>query len=98
MSWHGYRTTAGRLVAFKVDAAGAPQPAAGATYPVYGEAPRPFGQGPAQTAFVLTPGWDKAPGSRPQGTPVAIAVAPDGAIWVTDDKNAVILRIATDRP
>jgi glucose/arabinose dehydrogenase len=32
------------------------------------------------------------------GTPVGLAVADDGAIWVTEDKNATILRIAVDRP
>ena len=98
MSWHGYRSTGGRLVAFAVDARGAPLTRAKATYPVYGAPDRPFGAGPAAQAEVLTPGWNKVEGLRPQGTPVGIAVAADGAIWVADDKNASVIRFAVDRP
>jgi len=47
---------------------------------------------------VLTPGWDLKAGSRPMGTPVGMAVAADGALWVAEDKNATVLRIAVDRP
>jgi glucose/arabinose dehydrogenase len=54
--------------------------------------------GPASEPLLLTPGWDKRRGVRPMGTPVGLAVADDGAIWVTEDKNATILRIAPDRP
>jgi glucose/arabinose dehydrogenase len=35
---------------------------------------------------------------RPTGAPVGLAVAPDGAIWVADDRNGTLLRIAADRP
>ena len=31
---------------------------------------------------------------KPQGAPVVMAVSRDGSIWVTDDKNRAILRIA----
>jgi glucose/arabinose dehydrogenase len=47
---------------------------------------------------VLTPGWGRVEGVRPQGTPVGITVAADGAIWVADDKNASLIRFAVDRP
>ena len=98
MSWHGYRSTGGRLVAYEVDRRGIPTPTRRATYETYGGAPRAYGRGPAATPLDLTPGWGKLAGVRPQGTPVGIAVAADGAIWVADDKNAVIIRIAADRP
>lgn len=98
MSWHGYRSTGGRLVAFDVDATGAPLARAKATYPVYPSGSRPFGAGPAAQARVLTPDWDRREGLRPHGTPVGIAVAADGSIWTADDKNGAIIRFAIDRP
>jgi glucose/arabinose dehydrogenase len=98
MSWHGYRSTGGRLVALAVNGKGAPVTRAKASYPLYPSGSRPFGAGPAAQAEVLTPGWGRVEGLRPQGTPVGIAVAADGAIWVADDKNAGVIRFAVDRP
>ncbi|EJL32887.1 glucose/sorbosone dehydrogenase [Caulobacter sp. AP07] len=98
MSWHGYRSTGGRLAAFAVDAKGLPVTRPRATFPTYPSGSRPFGAGPAAQAEILTPGWGKVDGVRPQGTPVGIAMAGDGAIWVADDKNASIIRFAVDRP
>jgi glucose/arabinose dehydrogenase len=98
MSWHGYRSTGGRLAAFAVDAKGLPVIRPRATFPTYPSGSRPFGTGPAAQAEILTPGWGKVDGVRPQGTPVGIAVAADGAIWVADDKNASVIRFAVDRP
>lgn len=101
MSWHGYRPTGSRIVAFDVDAAGVPIAAPNARYPEYHEghatliAYRP---GPAAEPLVLTPGWDLKPGVRPAGAPVGVTIANDGAIWIADDRNAAILRIAVDRP
>jgi len=46
---------------------------------------------------VLTPGWDKVVGRHPRGSPVTMATAPDGSIWVTDDRSRAILRIARPR-
>lgn len=69
-----------------------------AVYPIYPTGSRPFGAAPAAQAEILTPGWGRVEGKRPQGTPVGIAVAADGAIWVADDKNGAILRFSTDRP
>jgi len=45
----------------------------------------------------LTPGWRAVKGRRPAGAPVGMAVTPDGAIWVADDRNGAILRFAKDR-
>jgi glucose/arabinose dehydrogenase len=98
MTWHGYRSTGGRIVAYAVDEDGVPIPGRRARYETYSGASRPYGRGPSATPFDLTPGWGKLAGVRPQGTPVGLAVAKDGAIWVADDKNAVIIRIAADRP
>jgi streptogramin lyase len=69
-----------------------------ASYPIYPTGARPFGAGPAAQAQILTPGWGKVAGQRPQGTPVGITVATDGALWVADDKNGAIIRFSVDRP
>ncbi|MBX3481195.1 MAG: PQQ-dependent sugar dehydrogenase [Caulobacter sp.] len=97
VTWHGYRATAGRLAAYDVDADGLPITGPRARYDVYGSAPRRYFTGPSANALVLTPGWGKTP-TRRQGSPVGVAVAADGAIWVTDDRAGQILRIAADRP
>lgn len=98
MTWHGYRSTGGRVVAFRTGDDGGPVAEKRAMYSAYPNLRRPFGAGPAATALELTPGWGLAKGVRPQGTPAGLAVAPDGAIWVADDKNGAVIRIAVDRP
>jgi glucose/arabinose dehydrogenase len=96
VSWHGYRMTGGRIAAFATDAKGVPIPNAGARYPVYGGQARAYGQAPAADAQILTPNWEQVDSVRPQGSPVGLAVARDGAIWVADDKAGTIIRIAAD--
>lgn len=103
MSWHGYQPTGSRVAAFAVDYRGVPLPARHARYDAWA-GPRgddmvakDYG-GPASAALLLTPGWNEVTGTRPKGAPVGLAVARDGAIWVAEDRNATILRIARDRP
>ncbi|HEY0504169.1 MAG TPA: PQQ-dependent sugar dehydrogenase [Lysobacter sp.] len=98
MTWHGHRSIGGRIVSYATDADGMPIPDRGARYPVYGASSRAYGAAPAAHAVVLTPGWDRIPGRRPQGSPVGLAVARDGAIWTTDDRAGLVIRIAVDRP
>jgi len=101
MSWHGYRPTGSRIVAFDVDAAGVPINTPHAHYPEYHDGQTTltaYRSGPAAEPLVLTSGWDLKPGVRPAGAPVGLTIAHDGAIWVADDRNAAILRIAVDRP
>ena len=97
MSWHGYRATGGRIAAYATGEDGVPLASPGARYPVHGALPRPYGASPSANAFILTPGWGKA-GQRGQGSPVGLAVARDGAIWVADDRAGRIIRIAADGP
>ena len=100
ISLHGYRAPGARLVAFDVGADGLPATRAGARYPTYRNGQvvmRPYPTAAAESR-VLTPGWDMKAGVRPMGTPVGMAVAVDGAIWVAEDKNATVLRISVDRP
>ncbi|VXB96342.1 sorbosone dehydrogenase family protein [Brevundimonas sp. G8] len=95
MSWHGYRRAGGRIVAAETDAEGRPLTDRGGRYAIYprGSLTYPAGA-PSVRGKVLTPGWDTAVGRQPRGAPVVLAVAADGAIWVTDDRNRAILRIA----
>jgi glucose/arabinose dehydrogenase len=104
MTWRGYRSTGARVVAYRTGPDGAPVPETGARFAVYrpkgGVGSRAFraGAGPAAGPMVLTTGWNLAAGARPRGAPTGLAVAPDGSIWVTDDKNGAVVRIAADRP
>jgi glucose/arabinose dehydrogenase len=56
-----------------------------------------YREGRAAEPLVLTPGWSLKRGVRPAGAPVGITIARDGALWVADDRNGTILRIAVDR-
>lgn len=95
MSWHGYRRAAGRIVAIETAADGAPLTDRRAMYAVYPRGALPYpASAPAPRAKVLTPGWNAVAGQHPMGAPVGMAVARDGSIWVADDRNAAILRIA----
>ena len=103
MSWHGYQPAGARIAAFAVDVRGVPLLARHARYdswagPAGDDTVSKDYPGAASDAFLLTPGWNSIAGTRPRGSPVGLAVANDGAIWVAEDKNATILRIARDRP
>ena len=97
MTWHGYRRAAGRIVAIETAADGAPLTDRPARYAIYPRGSLPYpASAPAPRARVLTPGWDRQPGRHPMGAPVGMAVARDGSIWIADDRNAAILRLARD--
>lgn len=51
---------------------------------------RPIGQ-----AFNLVYGWDESK-THPKGSPVAITVAEDGSLFITEDRNHAVLRIYFD--
>lgn len=103
VSLHGYRPAGARIAAFAVDRYGVPLLAPNAHYDAYAgpegdqtiSLPYP---GPASEPLLLTPGWNNVTGSHPMGAPLGLAVAEDGAIWVAEDRNATILRIARDQP
>jgi glucose/arabinose dehydrogenase len=97
VSWHGFRSVGGRIAAFETDAKGVPKRSANAHFAVNGGAPLAYGAKESADAFILTPGWNKLVGVRPQGSPVGLAVAKDGAIWTTDDRAGLVIRIAADQ-
>ncbi|WBT06325.1 PQQ-dependent sugar dehydrogenase [Brevundimonas vesicularis] len=95
MSWHGYRRAGGRIVAAETDGEGRPLTDIGGRYAIYPRGALSYPAGaPSLRGKVLTPGWDTVAGRQPRGAPVVLAVAADGSIWVTDDRNRAILRIA----
>lgn len=102
ISLHGYRPAGARIVAFQVDRHGVPLLAPDAQYDSWADKTgdqvthKPY-DGPAGQPLILTPGWNEVAG-RPKGSPVGLAVAGDGAIWVAENTNGTILRIARDRP
>jgi glucose/arabinose dehydrogenase len=101
MSWHGYRSSGSRLVAIDVDEHGIPRTSPHAEYAIYkssGLKWKHYEDGlPAPQLTVLTPGWNLERGTRPSGAPAGITVAQDGAIWIADDRNGAILRIAAEK-
>jgi glucose/arabinose dehydrogenase len=102
MSLHGYRPGGSRIVAFDVDGKGIPVPVPRPRFAEHAAGPKvvykAYESGPAAEPRILTPGWEYKAGVRPAGAPVGLTIARDGAIWVADDRNAAILRIAVDRP
>ena len=95
MTWHGYRRTGGRITAVETDERGVPLSDIGGRYAVYPRGSQAYPAGaPSVKGRVLTPGWDRVGGRQPRGSPVVMAVAAAGSIWVTDDRSRAILRIA----
>ena len=77
------RVTLRRIAAFATGATGVPTRSKGATFPAYGGPALPYAAANSATATILTPEWNKVVGVRPQGSPVGLTVAKDGAIWWT---------------
>jgi glucose/arabinose dehydrogenase len=48
---------------------------------------------PAGPAQELVSGWEAQKGVRPTGTPVEVRIAPDGAVFITEDRNGTVLRL-----
>ena len=105
---HGYRPTGSRVLVYGVDDRGFPKPSpAPVRYHVScaAEPTRSFqteaGDVAAAPFDELIAGWHRVNGARPQGAPVGMTVAEDGAIWLVEDKNRSVIRIdraAGDRP
>jgi glucose/arabinose dehydrogenase len=104
VSLHGYRPTGSRVIFYDVDPRGAPKisPApvrynvSCATPPTQTFRTQQSRQVPAAAFNELISHWYKVAGVRPQGAPVGMTVASDGAIWLVEDKNQTIIRIDAD--
>jgi hypothetical protein len=60
---------------------------------VFAEHAKPI---PAASYVELISGWHRVSGVRPQGAPVGMTVAADGALWLVEDKNQTIIRIDSE--
>ncbi len=100
ISLHGYRPTGSRVLIYEVDDRGFPRTspppvryhvscAADPTRSFQTEA----GEVAAAPFEELISGWHRVNGTRPQGAPVGMTVAEDGAIWLVEDKNQTVIRI-----
>jgi glucose/arabinose dehydrogenase len=103
VSWHGYQPTGHRLVAYTVDDKGLPVPQSGsATYSfdVKGACPvnKPYqpegGLDRSASYMEVISGWDEVQGTRPKGAPTGFTIANDGSIWIMEDKNRTVVRLA----
>jgi len=100
LSWHGYRDSGHRIVFYDVDKLGRPLRVSGASYNINQDNgalpqkhPFPRAQKAAQAHEIIY-AWNPIQGYRPKGRPVGMTVADDGAIWVLDDYNKAVLRLA----
>lgn len=99
MSWHGYRPTGSKVIAIPVDAKGTPLLRAPDASPTVGSGNSAFvypggGNGLIPQWTELISRWDFVSGVRPRGTPVGVTPAADGSLWLTEDQNRTVLRIA----
>jgi glucose/arabinose dehydrogenase len=97
---HGYRPTGSRVLVYDVDDHGFPRPSpAPVRYRVScaADPSRSFQTDAGEVAAApfqeLIAGWHRVNGARPQGAPVGMTVAADGAIWLVEDKNQTVIRI-----
>ncbi|MES2768886.1 MAG: PQQ-dependent sugar dehydrogenase [Bdellovibrionota bacterium] len=104
VSWHGYRGTGQRIVSYPTNTDGLPyvsqdtfyynsyNPKTDKTQKIQANPAGGLVRTASYTEVVFD--WYKVPNLRPIGAPVGLTVASDGAIWVVEDKNKTILRIA----
>ena len=97
---HGYRPTGSRLLVYDVDDHGFPRlspPPVRYHVSCAAEPTRSFQTDAGEVAAApfeeLIAGWHRVNGARPQGAPVGMTVAEDGAIWLVEDKNQSVIRI-----
>ena len=97
---HGYRPTGSRIIFYDVDDKGFPKlspPPVRYHVSCAAEPSRAFQTGKTEVAAApfteLVSEWHKVNGVRPQGAPVGMTVASDGAIWLVEDHNKTIIRI-----
>lgn len=99
VSWHGYKPTGSRVVSLPTDEKGIPNHQVAPSWE-YGvgnsrQVAQPEGGNLRATKyFELISSWDKREGVRPAGAPVGLLVASDGSIFIVEDKNKTVLRLA----
>ncbi|MDH4227019.1 MAG: PQQ-dependent sugar dehydrogenase [Deltaproteobacteria bacterium] len=108
VSWHGYRRTGHRIVAYDVDEKGRPKLTIEASYisdpggndKNFVVKPfKPTGSAlPVARHTEITTAWNAVTGLRPKGAPVGLLQAEDESLWIVDDKNKMVLRLSNGTP
>ncbi len=108
MSWHGYRVVGNRLVAYDIDAKGLPVLTQQAWFnrdPIAPETEwtrHPFtakgGMARQAQHIEIISHWNKVNGTRPEGAPVGLTMLIDDTLFIVDDKNKALLRLAKGVP
>jgi glucose/arabinose dehydrogenase len=105
-TWHGYQPGGQRLVAYKVDARGLPvTESALSGKETYGfnikggcAVRKPFRPEGGLDRFAhyeeIISQWNDVKGVRPKGSPVSFYEAQDGSLWIAEDKNRTVVRLA----
>ena len=104
MTWHGYLPAGSRVVSYATDGHGQPTATAAAIDYKLSCRVDPLRHvrniaGTAVSGIQYEPfleDWYRVDGIRPQGAPVGLTEAEDGAIWIVEDKNQTILRVDVD--
>lgn len=99
ISFHGHKPTGSRLVAFPTNHQGLPLATKATTWEYSSGANKqkalPSGGSLRAAPYEeIVSSWQKRDGTRPAGTPVGILVASDGSIFMVEDKNKTIVRLA----
>ena len=106
IAWHGYRETGHRVAALPTDPQGLPVRVAAASFtrdvgPNLPPVKNPYrptgGEGRYSQYRELLSGWNRIPGQRPHGAPTGLAIGRDGAVWIVEDKNQTVLRLAASQ-
>lgn len=99
VSLHGHKPTGSRLIAFPTDNSGLPLASNASTWEYSSGSTKqkamPNGGNLRAAPFEeIVSSWQKRDAIRPAGTPVGILVASDGSIYMVEDKNKTIVRLA----
>ncbi len=105
VSWHGHRSTGQRFVSYEVNSQGLPKlkkpqnefyrfnlPNGCSKKALFN--PRDGFRKHIAPYTEIISGWGKIKGVRPKGAPVGFAEGSDGSIWIVEDKNKTIVRLA----
>ena len=87
VTYHGFRSTGHRVVAFRLDMRGRPLGKPVELISDWGA------RSPVKTAATSdTP----MPATQPQGAPVDLRIAADGSVFITEDRNGTVLRLVRE--
>ena len=100
ISLHGYQVAGHQLLAVKLNDRQQPLTLADSKYSrdpreqEFGRQQESYPQGYGPDAVEVILRWDELVGVRPKGSPVGLAGSHDGSVWIIEDNNRSLLRLA----